>query len=131
MWKYLGKNNEQLPRLYGDSRRFLQILINLVKNALKFTENGRIAIIAQYDFEKSELRVEVKDTGAGIAAEEMPRLFQKFGKLNRTAEQNSTGIGLGLFIVRQIVESAGGEISVTSKGVGEGCKFAFTMIMRK
>ena len=74
--------------------------------------------------------VHVKDTGAGIAPEDMPKLFSRFGKLHRTAEMNHEGIGLGLTIVKQIVESCGGEISVSSEGLGHGCVFCFTMKMR-
>ena len=71
----------------------------------------------------------VEDTGVGIELDEQPRLFKKFGKLHRTAAMNSQGIGLGLLIVKQVVESSGGSISVTSRGVGHGSKFSFSMSM--
>ena len=86
--------------LIGDQRRLLQVLINLVKNSLKFTQKGCIEIQVRYHKWDSTLEVSVKDTGAGIAAEDIPHLFQKFGKLHRTADQNSQGIGLGLLIVK-------------------------------
>ena len=73
--------------------------------------------------------IHVKDTGAGIAAEDIPKLFSKFGKLQRTAELNNDGIGLGLTIVKQIIETSGGSISVQSHGVGFGSVFRFNMKM--
>ena len=71
--------------LFGDERRFKQVLINLIKNALKFTKNGQIKIKALYRTAKSELIVSVEDTGVGIAPEDIPKLFTRFGKLQRTA----------------------------------------------
>ena len=91
---------KKLPRLIGDKRRLLQVLINLLKNALKFTLEGSITVIADYTPDTRVLGVEVKDTGVGIAEEDLPNLFQKFGKLHRTADMNSQGIGLGLMIVK-------------------------------
>ena len=108
-----------------------QILVNLVKNAVKFTVKGSIVIRASYDKDNKLLLVEVEDTGVGIELEELPRLFKKFGKLHRTAAMNSQGIGLGLLIVKQVVESSGGSISVTSQGVGHGSKFSFSMSMEE
>ena len=75
------------------------------------------------------LVVDVIDTGVGIAAEDMAALFSRFGKLHRTASMNSEGIGLGLTIVKQIVESAKGKVTVTSEGVGKGSTFSFSMLM--
>ena len=72
--------------LFGDKRRLLQVLINLVNNAIKFTRHGSIIIEASYDSDKNDLQVSVKDSGCGIAKEEMPKLFKQFGKLLRTAE---------------------------------------------
>lgn len=118
-----------LPKLIGDSRRLQQVLVNLVKNALKFTSDGIIRVNASYEGETSTLLVEVIDTGKGIAAEDFPKLFTRFGKLHRTAKMNSEGIGLGLTIVKQIVESQGGTISVSSQGVNKGSCFAFTLPM--
>ena len=69
------------------------------------------------------------DTGVGIAPEDLPKLFTRFGKLHRTADLNHEGIGLGLSIVKQIVEQSGGEISVHSDGPGHGSLFCFSMKM--
>ena len=106
-----------------------QVLINLVKNALKFTKEGQIIISAFYNYNKKSLVVSVLDTGVGITNEDMPRLFNKFGKLHRTAAMNSAGIGLGLTIVKQIVEQTGGSIKVSSAGPDCGSLFKFDMVM--
>ena len=71
------------------------------------------------------------DTGAGIAQEDFPKLFTRFGKLQRTAKLNHEGIGLGLTIVKRIVEQSGGEISVVSDGPGHGSCFCFSMLMEQ
>ena len=75
-------------------------MLNLVKNAQKFTHKGSIKIKAKYDIRHDDLIVYVQDTGAGIAQEDIPKLFNRFGKLHRTAEMNHEGIGLGLTIVK-------------------------------
>lgn len=130
--KLLQSNNiiNNLPRLIGDERRLKQVLINLVKNALKFTSKGLIAVKATYDTSMQCLIVHVQDTGVGIEAEDIPKLFSKFGKLHRTAEINSEGIGLGLTIVKQIVEASGGYVTVESDGSGKGSLFIFSMKMK-
>ncbi len=71
--------------------------------------------------------VYVKDTGSGIASEDFSKLFSRFGKLHRTAEMNHEGIGLGLTIVKQIIEKSGGIMSVWSEGLGHGSVFYFSM----
>ena len=97
---YISSDFDTLPQLLGDKRRLLQVLINLVKNALKFTYHGHITIKSLYCREKESLIVHVQDSGVGIAQTEMPRLFERFGKMQRTAAINSDGIGLGLLIVK-------------------------------
>ena len=83
----------------GDARRVKQILINLVRNSIKFTESGVIFISVSYDFEDN-LNICVQDTGVGIAKKDIGQVFTRFGKLQRTAEMNSEGLGLGLTIVK-------------------------------
>lgn len=76
----------KLPKLLnGDERRLKQVLINLIKNAKKFTTEGAIEVKACYNQVQQMLLVHVNDTGAGIAAEDLPKLFTRFGKLHRTA----------------------------------------------
>ena len=75
------------------------------------------------------LLVQVVDSGKGIAQKEMPKLFEMFGKLKRTAEMNHEGIGLGLLICENLVRVNGGTISVHSEGVNKGSSFSFSMKM--
>ena len=128
---YATTNDEKLPKLVGDGKRFQQVVINLVKNAMKFTYHGSIQIKASYCNIQSLIKVSVIDTGTGIAAQDIPKLFTRFGKLKRTVAVNSDGIGLGLTIVKQIVESGGGQIKVKSEGLEKGSKFSFSMRMDK
>ena len=89
--------------LIGDEVRLKQILINLVKNAFKFCRGGVIRVIMSFDEVQEVLKVHVVDTGKGILAEDINRLFKQFGKLHRTAEMNHEGIGLGLMICQNLV----------------------------
>ena len=91
---------DSFPQLVGDGRRIKQILINLVKNSLKFTKIGGICLKINYNSSARELEIMVKDTGVGIDAIELESIFSCFGKLNRTAGINSAGLGLGLKIVK-------------------------------
>lgn len=106
-------------------------MINLVKNALKFTKRGYIRILVGYDETRELLKVQVCDSGAGVALEEIPQLCYKFGKLFRTAEMNHDGIGLGLMISKAIIEKNGGQLDIFSKGVNQGSVFTFSMKMSK
>jgi len=121
------------PLLIGDVRRLKQVLINLVKNSIKFITDdqfGLIEIVARYERDREMLRVDVKDNGRGISPDDIDSLFKRFGKLQRTAEMNNEGVGLGLTIVKQIVESCNGKVSVRSPGVGKGTTMSFSMQMK-
>ena len=102
-----------------------------MKNALKFTQSGQINIKVSYNNTEQLLIGHVKDTGSGISENDMPKLFTRFGRLHRTAQMNSGGIGLGLLIVKEIVEKSGGMVTVLSKGVDQGSVFIFSMRMEK
>ena len=119
-----------MPILEGDEIRLKQVLINLAKNALKFTKEGSIILTAHCDLRRNKLMVSVKDTGVGISKEDQKRLFSQFGKLDATAEINPDGIGLGLHICSQLVVANGGSISVDSEGKGHGTTFKFDMEVR-
>ena len=79
------------------------MLINLIKNALKFTESGEIVIKSSFNFVESLLVVHVQDTGCGITKDDLERLFTRFGKLENSNRLNKDGIGLGLTIVRGLI----------------------------
>ena len=120
-------SNQVVPEtLIGDQTRLKQVLINLVKNAFKFTRKGEIRIRAAFDQRESMLKFDVCDTGKGIKQEEMDQLFKQFGKLLRTAEMNSEGIGMGLMICRNLVRLNHGQITVQSDGEDRGSTFTFT-----
>ena len=91
-----------LPLLIGDEKRFKQVLVNLLKNALKFTFRGHIDLRVNYDSVNKLLIGQVRDTGTGIDKDDIPKLFSRFGKLHRAAQpdNNHDGIGLGLTIVK-------------------------------
>ena len=82
-----------------------------------------------YDEPSGYLSVQVQDTGVGLSAADIEKLFSRFGKLHRTSKLNNDGIGLGLTIVKQIVEGSEGKISVFSEGDKKGSTFCFTMKM--
>ena len=118
-------------KLIGDQIRLKQVLVNLTKNALKFSFNRWVKIRACYDPLNELLKVEVVDNGLGISAAQMSKLFKLFGKLGESSSEleNIEGIGMGLFICKQIVTNLGGNIDCYSAGEGRGSTFTFTMPM--
>jgi len=116
-----------LPPLHGDSMRLGQVLLNLVNNAVKFTEQGQVKltveVIEQTD-SGIELGFSVTDTGIGMTAEQQANLFQAFTQADTSITRNYGGTGLGLAICKQLVELMGGEIGVESTP-GKGSRFHF------
>jgi signal transduction histidine kinase len=100
------------PRRRGDAARLRQVLLNLVTNAVKFTERGGVTLRIEAD--RSELRADIEDTGIGIDAETLDQLFRPFVQADRTRTRRFGGSGLGLAISLGIVERMGGRIDVTS-----------------
>jgi signal transduction histidine kinase len=113
-----------LPHGQGDERRLTQVLMNLVSNAIKFTEAGSVSIRAKV--EDGNFLVAVTDTGVGIAPEDGERIFEEFQQVDSSSTRKKGGTGLGLAIARRIVELHGGRIWVESNP-GEGSTFAFTL----
>jgi len=110
--------------VYADQIRIRQILINLVGNAVKFTDKGQITIEAELG--GSKVLISVKDTGAGIGEEDLLQVFEMFRQADSTVSRSAEGTGLGLAITRRLVEMHGGEIYVDST-LGEGSTFTFTL----
>lgn len=106
--------------VHADPERIREVIVNLFDNAVKYTDNGKISIGLTGDNQVVQLRV--SDTGAGIAPEDVPHLFQKFYRVDSSATRTVGGTGLGLFISRKIVELYGGKIWVESQ-VGKGSTF--------
>lgn len=119
---------DALPRLTADPVRFKQILYNLLSNAVKFTlAGGRVTVAARSHGEGVELRV--ADTGIGIAAEDLPKLFRVFTQLEAPSAKRHQGTGLGLALTKKFVELHGGTIEVSSDGPGQGTTFIIRLPM--
>jgi len=114
----------KLPSGRGDGRRLTQVLINLVGNAIKFTDAGEIAIEANAN--NGSFCVFVRDTGPGISAADQAKLFQEFQQADNAITKKKGGTGLGLAISKRIIEMHGGRIWVESQP-GQGSTFAFTL----
>jgi two-component system phosphate regulon sensor histidine kinase PhoR len=111
--------------VYGDRDRLKQVMVNLIDNAIKYTEPGG-SIVCFVSVEGDRTVVHVRDSGSGIAPEHLPRIFERFYRVDRDRSREVGGTGLGLAIVKHIVEAHGGTISVEST-VGKGSTFSFSL----
>lgn len=124
--------DKDLPlRLYGDSLRLRQVIINITNNAIKFTESGSVTLTVKMRSDSLEkdkviLAISVKDTGQGIKEEDLGKLFGSFQQVDTRKNRDKEGTGLGLSISRQLVELMGGTIGVTSE-YGKGSEFYFAV----
>jgi two-component system phosphate regulon sensor histidine kinase PhoR len=116
--------DEKLPVLHADSFRLEQMFANLLDNALKYTEEGGVTIVLKT--KENEVTIEVQDTGIGISAEHLPRIFERFYTVDKARSRKLGGTGLGLSIVKHIVLLHSGKIQVKSD-VGLGTKFIVTL----
>ena len=119
-----AKVADDLPLGRGDERRITQALLNLLGNAIKFTETGEVAV--QAAAADGAFRVAVIDTGPGIAAEDHSRIFEEFQQVDSSSTRKKGGTGLGLSISKKIIELHGGRIWVESE-LGRGTVFYFTL----
>jgi len=113
-----------LPAGHGDERRLAQVLLNLVGNAIKFTDQGEVAIEASLS--NGSFRVAVRDSGPGIAPADQAKIFEEFQQVDNTSTREKGGTGLGLAISKRIVEMHGGRISVESQ-LGKGSTFTIKL----
>lgn len=112
--------------IIGDETRLRQILLNLGGNAVKFTETGSIEIAVEREADSDRITFHVRDTGAGIPADKVDKLFMRFTQVDASVTRTHRGTGLGLAICRRLVGLKGGEIGVTSE-LGQGSDFHFTL----
>jgi signal transduction histidine kinase len=115
-----------LPAVHADRTKLRRILVNLLSNALKFTGKGGTVEVRGTREGDELVRISIKDTGVGIAREDVERLFDKYEQARSRATRGEKGTGLGLYITKQLVELHGGEIKVESE-IGKGSTFSFTL----
>ncbi len=119
----------RLPLVLADEVRLRQILVNLIDNAIKYSL-PKSEVVIDFKVQGGELITSVRDQGVGITANQVERLFQKFGRIYNPMSMQAGGTGLGLYIVKNLVESHGGNIWVTTR-VGKGSKFSFSLPIAK
>jgi GAF domain-containing protein len=118
--KFTSSLQADVPRGHGDARRLSQVLLNLVGNAIKFTDTGEVEIRGSAD--RGQFVIEVRDTGPGIADADQDRIFGEFQQIDNSNTRQKGGTGLGLAISKRMVEMQGGTISVES-ALGQGSTF--------
>ena len=117
--------DDNVPFICADRRRILQVLLNLVSNAVKFTPaGGTVTIAASYS--GTEVRIAVRDTGIGIAKHDIPRALERFGQVDSRLARKYQGAGLGLPLAKQLMELHGGRLELTSE-VGRGTTVTVTL----
>ena len=124
--QYHCRISEGLPQAWGHMTSIEQVVANLVENAVKYTEEGGQIVIEAYERLDGFIQVDVADTGMGIEPKHIPRLFERFYRVDKARSRQLGGTGLGLSIVKHIVELHGGEIWVDSE-YGVGSTFHFTI----
>lgn len=112
----------------GDAGRLRQVLVNLLGNAVKFTESGFVSLRLWCEADRRRLNFEVADSGPGIAAESISQIFEPFEQVDRTISRQHGGTGLGLAICRMLVEAMGGHLRVDSEP-GHGARFHFSLAL--
>ncbi len=123
---------EKLPLINIDSERFKQVLINLIGNAVKYTEKGGATVLTEEKDNGKILEIKIKDTGIGMSAKDRERLFQKFYRAQNDKTKGIVGTGLGLWITKQIIELMKGKIAVDSiENVGTQVTLRFPIIQSK
>jgi two-component system, sensor histidine kinase and response regulator len=119
-----------LPVIASDRVKLKQILMNLVNNAIKFTDQGSVKISARVLSDGQIFELQVADTGPGIPDDLLPFVFEKFRQIDSATTRNYSGVGLGLYIVKNFVDLLGGDIDVRSK-IGEGSVFTVRLPIQR
>ena len=124
LWLECHAEGDLPERVMIDPDRVRQVLLNLVGNAVKFTEQGAVRLFVGYDSDAAMLRMRVEDTGQGMSVEQQTKLFQRFSQVDASSTRKHGGTGLGLAICKGLTEAMGGGIAVNSVP-GEGTEFSF------
>ena len=111
-------------QLFGDKNKLKQVFVNLLTNAIKYTESGSVTILVKE--EENFGQIVIKDTGIGIPEEDIPRIFERFFRVDKARSRSVGGTGLGLAIVKHIVEAHGSKVEVKSEA-GKGSEFSFRL----
>jgi PAS domain S-box-containing protein len=123
----LINEDDTATKVYADSGKLKQVLINLVGNAIKFTDSGKVTIRTKTQEEKGNALIQVEDTGIGIPIGLQDQLYEKFRQVDGSSTRKYGGTGLGLTISRNLVEMMGGKINLGSPGEGKGTTVSFTI----
>jgi len=116
---------DELPRVLGDHKRLAQVFLNLLDNAIKYTPEGGSITISAASKEKIT-QIDISDTGIGISEKDLPRIFERFYRVDKAHSRELGGTGLGLSIVKHIVQAHDGQVWVQSM-LGQGSTFSFTI----
>jgi len=115
-----------LPVVLVDQNRMNQVLLNLTGNALQYTQTGGMVQINSHQVEK-EIWISVDDNGTGISADHLPHIFTRFYRIDKSRSRRYGGSGIGLTIVKLLVEAHGGRIWAESEGLSKGARFTITI----
>jgi CheY-like chemotaxis protein len=118
--------DDELPAVRADADRIQQVITNLLSNARKYSPAGGVIRVSAHEA-NGQVIVTVEDHGLGLPAEALPRLFEKFYRVDNSDRRSITGTGLGLAISRKIVDAHGGRIWAESDGLGQGSRFSFSL----
>lgn len=117
--------------IHADPHRLAQVVSNLLNNAAKYTPDGGKIILSVEQPDDEHVAIQIRDTGIGIPAEMIDNIFMMFTQIDRSMERRYAGLGIGLTLVKSLVEMHGGTISVTSQGQGQGSQFTVTLPLRE
>jgi signal transduction histidine kinase/CheY-like chemotaxis protein len=119
--------DEFVPNVYADANKLKQVMLNLIGNAIKFTDKGSITIRTTVQKDKGNALIQVEDTGIGVPPEMQDKVFEKFSQVDTSTTREQGGSGLGLTITKSLVEMMGGTIKLESPGKGKGSRVSFTV----
>ncbi len=122
-----SSNDQSIPRVYADKEKLRQVLVNLVDNAIKFTDIGGVSVSVFPLGSEGLVRIEVADTGIGMSREDQLTAFERFVQADGSYRRKYGGVGLGLTISKSLIEMMGGSIEIDSSGIGRGTVASFVL----